>query len=120
MTRGGLWLLLHGGTVLFAFGVVLFSVVVLLFAVVGEDTEVEVLCVVVDDTTVVEVVVVVVDEVEGTSGEGADSARETSSRSALTTVATPTPVLLEDSLFRLPVLTLLVSDLQTSSSGWIV
>lgn len=120
MTSGGLWLFLQGGTVLLDFGVVfvLFAVVVV------DDTEDEVLWVVVDDTTVVEVVVLVVDvdeEVEGVSGTAPDSARETSSSSALTTVATPTPVLLKDSLLLvIGVLALLVSDLQTSSSGWIV
>lgn len=102
-----------------------FGVVLAVLAVVEVDeTEDEVLCVVVDDTTVVEVVVLVVDveeDVEGFSGTAADSAKETSSSSALTTVATPTPVLLADSLLLvMGVLTLLVSDLQTSSSGWIV
>lgn len=82
--------------------------------VVVDETEVDVLCVVVDDTAVVEVVAEVVEE--GFSGVAADSAKETSSKSALTTVATPTPVLPDDSLFLLPG-TALVSCLQMSSSG---
>lgn len=111
---------LQGGIVLLAF-----CVVFTLFAVVDVDeaevdeAEDEVLCVVVDDTTVVEVVVLDVDvleEVDGVSGAAADSAKETSSSSALTTVATPTPVLFS-LLLVMGVLSLLVSDLQTSSSG---
>lgn len=111
MTSGGLWLFRQGGTVL-----LIFEVVFTLFAVVEVDvTEEEVDCVVDEDTIVVEVVVLlevdVVEEVNGFSGATADSAKETSSNSALTTVATPTPVLLDDSLVLvIGVLTLFVSD----------